>query len=77
MMILGETSMCRSQNRCDTRGVSSLALRDLDARLAPLDRYGLAGFSSAIVDGLRALFGASRTAISGGALTAEHCGREC
>lgn len=76
MMILGEMFMCRSQNR-DMRGVSSLALCDLDARLAPLDRYGLAGFSSALVDGLRALFGASRNAIVGASLTDEHCGREC
>jgi hypothetical protein len=33
---------------------------DLCAQLAPLNRYGLAGFSSALVDSLRALFAARR-----------------
>src|SRR5208337_2483127 len=51
-IIPGETPMSRSQ----TRSASMLALRNLDARLAPLDRYGLPGVSSAIVKGLRALF---------------------
>ncbi|HKN31196.1 MAG TPA: hypothetical protein VJY34_26305 [Roseiarcus sp.] len=43
-------------SRSQTRSASMLALRNLDARLAPLDRYGLPGVSSAIVKGLRALF---------------------
>jgi hypothetical protein len=34
---------------------------DLCAQLAPLDRFGLAGFSSALVDSLRALFSAARS----------------
>jgi hypothetical protein len=33
---------------------------DLCAQITPLDRYGLPGLSAALVDGLRALFGASR-----------------
>ena len=37
-----------------------LLRNDLCAQLAPLNRYGLAGFSSALVDGLRAMFGATR-----------------
>ena len=42
---------------------SAQAVRsDLCAQIAPLDRYGLAGLSAALVDGLRALFGASRRA---------------
>jgi hypothetical protein len=49
--------MSRSQTRDCMRSPSMLALHDLDARLAPLDRYGLPGVSSAIVEGLRALFG--------------------
>jgi hypothetical protein len=54
--------MCRLQNRDDTvRPASILARRDLDARLAPLDRYGLGGLSSALVLGLVALVGASRS----------------
>jgi hypothetical protein len=33
---------------------------DLCAQITPLDRYGLPGFSAALVDGLRALFSKSR-----------------
>jgi hypothetical protein len=55
--------MCRLQNRDTTRPASVLARRDLDARLAPLDRYGLGGLSSALVRGLIALVGASRSAL--------------
>jgi hypothetical protein len=33
---------------------------DLCAQLAPLNRYGPTGLSTALVDGLRALFGATR-----------------
>ena len=51
--------MCRLQNRDSTRPASVLARHDLDARLAPLDRYGLGGLSSALVLGLVALLGAS------------------
>ena len=36
-------------------GLHARAPRPRDARLAPLDRYGLPGVSSAIVEGLRAL----------------------
>jgi hypothetical protein len=43
---------------------SRLALDDLNARLAPLDRYGLAELSTALVECVRALFGASRVASS-------------
>jgi hypothetical protein len=56
--------MCCLQNRDDTmRPASVLARRDLDARLAPLDRYGLGGLSSALVLGLIALVGASMSAL--------------
>jgi hypothetical protein len=55
--------MCRLQNRDTTRPASVLARRDLDAQLAPLDRYGLGGLSSALVLGLIALVGASRSAL--------------
>ena len=33
---------------------------DLCAQIAPLERYGLPGLSAALVEGMRALFGASR-----------------
>jgi len=54
--------MVRSHSRASTRPVPLLALSDLNARLATLDRYGLKGLSRALVDGLRALAGASKTA---------------
>ena len=49
-------SLDRASERPDPRLLRS----DLCAHLAPLDRYGLAGFSSALVDGIRTLIGASR-----------------
>ncbi len=72
---LGDSPMSRSQNRDRMR--SLLALDDLDARLAPLDRYGLVGFSFAIADGLRALMGISRNAMCGAVRSAGCCGQEC
>ena len=54
--------MARPHKRASKRSVPLLALSDLDARLATLDRYGLKGLSRALVDGLRALAGASKTA---------------
>jgi hypothetical protein len=59
----GDIPMCRLQNRDTMRSASALARRDLDARLAPLDRYGLGGLSSALVLGLIALLGASMSAL--------------
>ena len=43
-----------------TRLAGKAARCDLLAQIAPLDRYGLSGFSAALVDGLRALFSISR-----------------
>jgi len=52
---------------CSPRGCPhsgpSLIQYDLCARLAPLDRYGLADFSSALVDVLRALASRSLAAL--------------
>jgi len=49
------------------RGCPSLAQplieHDLCAQLAPLDRYGLPGFSAALVDGLLALANRSKGAL--------------
>jgi hypothetical protein len=67
----------RSQPRDNIRPALSFALHDLDARVVTLDRYGLAGFGSALADGLRSLFGASRSAICGLTLSACDCGRDC
>jgi hypothetical protein len=49
-----------SLERASTRPDPQLLRSDLCAQLAPLNRYGLAGFSSALVDGVRALIVASR-----------------
>ncbi len=54
---------CNS-DRAWVRPEARLLRNDLCAQLAPLNRYGLAGFSSALVDGLRALFGARRARAS-------------
>jgi hypothetical protein len=54
--------MFRQHSRESARSVPLFALYDLRAKLAPLDRYGPNGLSSALVDGLRALLGAWKTA---------------
>lgn len=46
------------------RPVPSLIVNDLRAQMATLNRYGLPKVSAALADGLRALLGASRTAVS-------------
>ena len=62
MIRLENMLMVRSHSRASMRSVPLLALSDLNARLATLDRYGLEGLSRALVDGLRALAGASKSA---------------
>jgi hypothetical protein len=52
--------MCVPNDFDRTRPVSRAARRDLCAQIVPLDRYGLPGLSAALVDGLRALFRATR-----------------
>ena len=51
------------------RGNAPLAMRlkidDLRAHLAPLDRYGLPGLSSAMTDGIRALARGFKGALRG------------
>ena len=46
------------------RPVPSLIVNDLCAQMATLNRYGLPSVGAAVADGLRALMGASRNAIS-------------
>jgi hypothetical protein len=46
------------------RPVPSLIVNDLCAQMATLNRYGLPSVGAAVADGLRALVGASRTAVS-------------
>jgi len=56
--------MCGSNDDHNQERTAAQVVRsDLCAQIAPLDRYGLSGFSAALVDGLRALFGATRRAL--------------
>jgi len=57
--------------QADERFVSSLFADDLRAQLATLNRYGPNGLAAIIASGLRALTGASRTALC----AAAGCGR--
>ena len=55
--------MCgSSDDHNQERTVAQVVRSDLCAQIAPLDRYGLPGFSAALVDGLRALVSALRRA---------------
>ncbi len=57
--------MLRPHHTCrgSAQRASRLIRSDLCAQLAPLNRYGLAGLSSALIDGLVALVNASRNAL--------------
>jgi len=55
--------------RGSAQRASRLIRSDLCAQLAPLNRYGLAGLSSALIDGLVALVNASRNALRSFAAT--------
>jgi hypothetical protein len=66
--------------RGSAQRVSPLIRSDLCAQIAPLNRYGLPGLSSALIDGLVALVSASRNALRSlaatpapGATAAETC----
>jgi hypothetical protein len=77
---LGVNEMIHTHNSshaCPHSG-SRLIRHDLCAQLAPLNTYGLADFSSSLVDGLIALAGASRKALhrsaGAGAADVPRCG---
>jgi hypothetical protein len=63
------------------RGNAPLAMRlkidDLHAQLAPLDRYGVAGLSSAMTDGVRALVRGFKSALRAALCFGLDCGRDC
>jgi len=63
------------------RGNAPLMLRlkidDLNAQLAPLDRYGVGGLSSAITDGVHALLRGLNSALRGALCFGLSCGRDC
>jgi hypothetical protein len=61
-----KANMYCSQNthRCGHESVSPLIVCDLRAQLAPLNSYGLPGLGVAVAESLRALVGASRTALA-------------
>ncbi len=50
-----------------------LCVDDLNAQLAPLESYALAGFSLAVADGLIALFSAGKKAVRIAGRCAENC----
>jgi hypothetical protein len=63
------------------RGNAPLAMRlkidDLHAHLAPLERYGVAGLSSAITYGVRALVGGFGSALRGAVCCGLNGRRDC
>ena len=63
------------------RGNAPLAMRlkidDLHAHLAPLDRYGVGGLSSAMTDVVRALVRGFGSALHGVLCRGLDCGRDC
>jgi hypothetical protein len=61
-------------SRIHLRPQWQLSRDDLCAQLAPLDRYGLAEFSAAMVDGLRALATWSKGALCATLWSSTHCG---
>lgn len=50
-----------------------LKIDDLHAHLASLDRYGVAGLSSAMTDGVRALAGGLKSALRGALCRGRDC----
>ncbi len=54
----------RNPDRREERSVPRLLVCDLRAQLAPLNRYGPSGLGVAVAESLRALIGASRTAVT-------------
>ena len=54
-----------------------LKIDDLDAQLAPLDRYGLTGLGSVIVDGIRTVAGGWREAHCCAVSCGERGPRDC
>jgi hypothetical protein len=63
--------MCQhNRSRGGSESPSPLIVNDLCAQLIPLNRYGLPGLGAVVVDGARALVGASRTAMN--AVVARH-----
>ena len=71
--MLGSPNLRRGNAPLATR----LRIDDLHAQLAPLDRYGVAGLSSAMTDGVRALVRGLRTALRGALCSGFGCDRDC
>jgi len=63
------------------RGNAPLMMRlkidDLNAQLAPLDRYGVGGLSFAMADAVRALARGLRGALRGALCFGLSCSRDC
>ncbi len=71
--MLGSPNLRRGNAPLATR----LRIDDLRAQLAPLDRYGVVGLSSAMTDGVRALVRGLRSALRGALSFGFGCGRDC
>ena len=71
--MLGSPNLRRGNAPLATR----LRIDDLRAQLAPLDRYGVAGLSSAMTDGVGALVRGLRSALRGALCFGFGCGRDC
>jgi hypothetical protein len=75
----GDMSMLGSPNLY--RGNAPLAMRlkidDLHAQLAPLDRYGVAGLSSVLTEGVRSLVRGLVSALRGAICLGSGSGRDC
>jgi hypothetical protein len=59
-----EMNCSHNDDRREERSVPPLLVCDLRAQLAPLNSYGLPGLGVAVAESLRALIGASRTAVT-------------
>jgi hypothetical protein len=79
MKFFGDISMLGSRNA--RRGNAPLAMQlkidDLHAQIAPLDRYGVGGLSSAIASGAWALVRSCRGALQGALCCHADGGHDC
>jgi hypothetical protein len=73
MFMLGSPNLYRGNAPLATR----LRIDDLRAQLAPLDRYGVGGLSSAITGGVWALVRSFGSALRGAVCSTLNGGRDC
>jgi hypothetical protein len=75
MKFFGDVSMLGSPDlrRGNAPPAMRLRIDDLRAQLAPLDRYGVGGMSSALTDGVRALLRGFKSALRGALCGGRDC----